>query len=123
LVAIGVCATASATERPKVTFRGTVQEVVMLSHYSGVVRMVHFDPRYVVTIKIESASSEAPEFVVGETVVLAIHSPTQLFSIGADVRGEMFTFSVLRELEDGKPRFSLLEILKEGEPARPSNAG
>lgn len=115
LLAIGVCSTAAAAEPVKVTFRATVQEVVMLSQYSGVVRVVHFDPRYVVTLTIVTASPDAPEFMVGETVALAIHSPTLLFIGDAEVRGKTFTFAARREIDNGKPRFSLLEVVNGGE--------
>jgi hypothetical protein len=113
---------AGAAERNAATFRASVQEIVMLGRYSGPVRVVHFDPRFVITLRIETGSLELPEFVVGETVAFAIHSPTSLFTLEREVAGKTFTFSVVREVENGVPRFSLLEVVRETEADAPPGA-
>lgn len=121
--AISVCGVLLAEDRSRVTFSATVQEVIMLSQYSGPARVVHFDPRFALRVKMEVASPDAPEFVVGETVVFAIHSPAQLFAPAADPNGMTFTFSVLREIADGKPKFRLLQIERQAEEARRTRMG
>jgi len=87
-----------------------VVEVEMLSRYEGVVIPVDFDPRFVLTLRIESASVALEGFEPGVTVAFAIHSPTLLFR-GQPEEGTRYRFLVRRTSAADTTTFSRLEIL------------
>ena len=96
------CRSADEPHVAQVKFGGTVQNLVMLSGYSGKVISVDFDPRYVVAIRIEEADIKRGVFGGAATEAFAIHSPTEFFGLLAPtgeiekVIGRAFDFSIIR---------------------------
>jgi hypothetical protein len=82
-----------AAEVTEIVFRATVEKVENLSRYSGTVIPVHFYPLFVVSLKIEDCEQDIGGKKSGETVVLAIHSPTHLFRL-EDPQGQKFLFTL-----------------------------
>ena len=63
----------------EIRFTAKVTDMVFISHYSGKVLPVYFDPRFVITVEVLSCINTTNVIFPGETVVLAIHSPSRLF--------------------------------------------
>jgi hypothetical protein len=100
--------------RPRVAFAGTVKSIEMLGRRNVAVIPVHFagfrgTPRladgaewapmerlaFGVTVEIDSAGGDDAYFAAGREVVLAIHSPAQLFHAAQeDVVGKRYDFTV-----------------------------
>jgi hypothetical protein len=89
--------------------RATEQAVVPLTSFSGQVTSVDVDPRFALTVHVESVVPAVSNFPEGAVVTLAIHSPTLLFAEEL-TRGTTYNFSVHRTLEGGNPKFSGLTI-------------
>lgn len=92
-----------------IRLRAKVKSVVPLTDFSGVVTPVDVDPRFAVTVQIESATPATTEFNVGAAVTLAIHSPSLLFG-GEPTKGQTYEFLLHRRVEDGKVRFFDLKV-------------
>lgn len=88
----------------EVHLRGTVQDVVMLTDFSGKVIQVDFDPRFALTVRIESVDPAVDSFTTGTVVAFAIHSPALLFGAD-DAKAKTYDFSVRRKIKHGKPRY------------------
>jgi hypothetical protein len=86
-----------------------VQAVVPLPSFSGQVTPVDADPRFALTVHIESAVPAVANFSVGAVVTLAIHSPSRLFA-GDPTIGKIYDFSLGRRVEDGSTRFVGLRL-------------
>ena len=95
----------------EIHLRATVQGVVPLADYSGKVTPVDSDPRFVLTVRIESVAPAVGSFTVGAVVAFAIHSPALLFGEDA-TKGEKYDFSLKREIKQGKTRFFGLKAEK-----------
>ena len=92
-----------------IRLRASVQAVVHLRDFSGEVTPVDFDPRFALSVRIESAVPAVPNFRSGSVVTFAIHSPSLLFS-GDPVKGRTYGFSLVRRVENGKVRFRDLRV-------------
>lgn len=111
-IAIFVCCEAEAQQtNDQIHLRATVQDVVILSSFSGTVTPVDIDPRFALTVRIESVTPAVTNFAAGSVVTFAIHSPARLFA-EEDAKGKAYDFSVRRKTERGKMRFFELEIRK-----------
>ena len=88
----------------EIHMRATVQAVVPLTSFSGQVTSVNVDPRFALTVHVESVIPAVSNFPEGAVVTLAIHSPTLLFA-GEPTRGKTYNFSVHRTLEGGNAKF------------------
>ena len=86
-----------------------MKAVVLLSHFAGKVMPVDFDPRFALTVRIESAVPADTNFTAGAVVTFAIHSPVLLFE-GAAKKGKTYDFWLQREIQDGKKSFFALEV-------------
>lgn len=107
---------AAQSTKDEVHFRATVQDVGLLSHFSGKAILIGFDPRFALTVRIESAAPAVPGFTSGAIVTFGIHSPVMLFGVEGDTtKGKTYDFSVVRTSKKGKIRFSSLQVL--GVPA------
>ena len=95
----------------EIHLRATVQDVVPLADYSGKAAPVDSDPRFVLTVRIESVDPAVGSFTVGAVVAFAIHSPALLFGEDAN-KGEKYDFSLQREIKHGKTRFFGLKAEK-----------
>ncbi len=95
----------------EIHLRATVQDVVPLADFSGKVTLVGFDPRFALTVRIESVDRVVGGFAAGATISLAIHSPALLF--GSDVAtGKTYNFALEREFKHGKARFFGLKVVR-----------
>jgi hypothetical protein len=109
LLACTLGQTQSTTD--EIHLRATVQNVVPLTDFSGKITPVDFDPRFALTVRIESVEPAVGSFTVGAVVAFAIHSPALLFREDA-TKGKTYNFSVQREIKHGKTRFFGLKVEK-----------
>ncbi|HYM78193.1 MAG TPA: hypothetical protein VE377_19620 [Candidatus Dormibacteraeota bacterium] len=93
----------------EIHIRATVQAVVPLTSFSGQATSVDVDPRFALTVHVESVIPAVSNFPEGAVVTLAIHSPTLLFA-GEPTRGKTYNFSVHRTLEGGNTKFLDLTV-------------
>jgi hypothetical protein len=97
--------------RDEIHLRATVQNVVPLTDFSGKITPVDFDPRFALTVRIESVDPAVGSFTVGAVVAFAIHSPALLFGEDA-TNGKTYNFSLQREIKHGKTRYFGLKVEK-----------
>ena len=95
----------------EIHLRATVLNIVPLTDFSGKITQVHFDPRFALTVRIESVDPAVGSFTVGAVVAFAIHSPALLFGEDA-TKGKKYDFSLQREIMFGKTRFFGLKVEK-----------
>ena len=108
ILLLGAFSTAqNSTE--EIHMRATVEEVVPLTTFADQVTAVDVDPRFAMTVHVESVIPAVSNFPEGAVVTLAIHSPTLLFT-GEPTRGKTYNFSVHRTFENGKIRFLGLTV-------------
>ena len=93
----------------KIQLRANVRTIVLISHFSGRVIPVNFDPRFALTVSIESATPSSNVFAPGAVVTFAIHSPSELFQAEPAI-GKAYDFSLYRTTKKGKVRFCCLEL-------------
>jgi hypothetical protein len=93
----------------EIHLRATVQAVVPLTNFSGRITPVDVDPRFALTVRIESVVPAVANFTEGAVVTLAIHSPSLLFA-GESTTGKTYDFSLRRKIENGKVSFFGLRI-------------
>ena len=97
------------SQREEFRLRATVHDVVVLSSFSGTVTPVDADPRFAVTMRVDSITPSLTNFTKGATVIFAVHSLSRLFG-AADAKGKTYDFTLRRETAGGKNRYSSLEI-------------
>lgn len=95
----------------EVRIRATVKVVAPLTSFSGTITPVGVDPRFALTLRIESAAPTVANFGAGAVVTLGIHSPSQLYG-GESPKGKMYDFVLHRTMEGGKLRYFALTALK-----------
>src|SRR5215472_10250694 len=88
----------------EVRLQATVQAIVPLTSFSGTVTPVDIDPRFALTVRIESIVPELKNFSAGTIATCAIHSPTLLFA-GEPTKGRIYDFVLHREIKNGKVKF------------------
>lgn len=93
----------------EIHMRATVQAVVPLTGFSGQVTSVDVDPRFALTVHVESVVPAVSNFPEGAVATLAIHSPTLLFA-GEPTIGKTYNLSFHRRLEDGNTKFLGLTV-------------
>jgi len=108
LVAAGSAGQARSTV-DEIHMRATVQDVVLLAGFSGKVIPVDFDPRFALTVRIESVGPAAANFTAGAVVGFANHSPSLLFGEEAK-KGKTYDFSLQRVIKHGKTRYFGLKV-------------
>ena len=116
ILAMSLCACIPAhpqSASDEVRLQATVQAVVQLTSFSGAITPVDLDPRFALTVRIESATPAITNFRAGRVVTLAIHSPALLFG-GEPTKGKTYDFVLHRRIEDGKVRFYGLKVQKAG---------
>jgi len=97
--------------------RATVQDVIVLQQFTGMIVPAHVDPRFALTLRIESIAPPLAGFGNGSTVTFAIHSPMKLFA-GATPKSKALDFVLWRERVPGKETVFRLELeVKDGQPA------
>lgn len=107
-----------AAEVTTLVFRATVQDVVLMSQYSGTVIPVHHDPRFVVSLKIVEAEQSVGDKKKGEVLAVAIHSPIRLFD-AENPQGQEFRFTIERHFEAGRTSYRNLSAEKPEANKRP----
>lgn len=96
--------------KDEIYLRATVQDVVPLTNFSGEITPVEVDPRFALTVRIESVDPTISSFSAGAVVAFAIHSPALLF--GVDVpKGKTYAFSLRRRAKQGETSFFGLAVL------------
>lgn len=103
------CAVEAPPTKGEVIIRANVQDVVMLADFSGTATPVTFDPRFALTIRIESCRPAITNFAAGSLITFAIHSPSLLFG-AEDAKGKTYDLALHRQIQHGKVRYSGLEI-------------
>lgn len=107
--AVTALAADAIAQREEFSLRAVVQDIVPLSSYSGTVMPVDADPRFAVTVRIESIAPALTSFATGATVTFAVHSPSRLFG-GASAKGKTYDFTLRRVTAEGKIWYSGLEV-------------
>jgi hypothetical protein len=108
---LACCVVEAQTTNSPVFFRATVQDLVMLSNFSGKAIPAAVDPRYAMTVRIESVGSGVTNFTAGAVVIFAIHSPALLFA-GEEAKGKTYDFTLFGKTENGRIRYFDLEKQK-----------
>jgi hypothetical protein len=112
ILLLSVATILAADEKPQrevFRLRATVLDIVLLSRYSGTVMPVGVDPRFAVTMRVESITPSLTKFTKGGPVTFAVHSPSQLFA-AEDAKGKTFDFNLYRDTANGKTTYSNLEV-------------
>lgn len=109
---LSVCAAGKAqSTNDEIHLRAIVQALVPLSSFSGQVTPVDFDPRFALTLHVESAVPAVANFAEGAVITLAIHSPSLLFA-KEPTKGEAYDFVLYRKIQKGKAKFFGLRVRK-----------
>jgi|SRR5450631_40605 len=117
-MSLSACAAGQAQNtNDEIHLRASVQAVVPLTDFSGQVTPVDVDPRFALTVHIESAVPAVANFSAGAVVALAIHSPSLLF-VGESPNGKTYDFALHRTMEGGKARFVGLTCTVVGQDVR-----
>jgi len=90
--------------------RVKIENVVMLTDFKGPAIPIGVDPRFALTLIVESVEPPREILKSGEVVTFAIHSPSLLF-YGEVPTGKTCDFSLLRTTENGKTRLHGLRLL------------
>jgi len=112
ILAMSLCACSAGQAQSvsdEVRLRATVQAIAPLTGFSGAITRVDVDPRFALTVRIESAFPAVAGFGAGAVITFAIHSPSMLF-LGKPTKGKTYDFVLYREVEDGKTRFFGLNV-------------
>jgi len=109
-ISLLVCNSGQAqSTKDQIHLRATVRDVVPLSDFSGKITPVDFDPRFALTVRIESVDPAVGILAAGAVVVFAIHSPALLFRVDATI-GKTYDFSVQRKIDQGKTTYICLKV-------------
>ena len=109
ILALGLSVGHAQNKDDEIHLRATVHSLVFLGDFSGKVIPVHADPRFALTMRIESASPAISNFPAGAVVTFAIHSPSLLLGCKAE-KGKTYDFVLHRKIENGKMRFFGLHL-------------
>jgi hypothetical protein len=107
----------SQSSNDEIRLRATVRAVVPITSFSGTITPVDVDPRFALTVRIESSVPAVADFKAGGVVTLAIHSPSLLF-VGEATNGKTYEFLLHRKIEDGKARFFGLKVQELSTPEK-----
>jgi|ERR1035441_317242 hypothetical protein len=91
--------------KDEIQLRASVKAIVPLQDFSGKVFPVDTDPHFAVTVSVISVVPAIADFNPHAIVTFGIHSPTIVFA-GDAKYGKTYNFSLCRETERGKVRFS-----------------
>ena len=109
-MSLSVCSAGQEQSTSKeIHLRATVRAVSPLASFSGTIIPVDFDPRFALTVRIESAAPANDNFTKGAVVTFAIHSPALLFC-GQRANGKTYVFSLHHTIENGKVTFGGLAV-------------
>jgi hypothetical protein len=95
--------------------RAKVQDVTLLRQFAGTVVETHFDPRYALTLRVESMTPPLATYTNGAIVTFAIHSPSRLFA-GEVPKGKTVDFMLSRQEKAGSAAAWMLEVERTAQP-------
>ena len=87
----------------------------MSTAVAGTTTPVASDPKFALTVRIESAVPAVDSLAEGAVITFAIHSPSLLLA-GEPTKGKIYDFSLLRKIENGKVSFVGLRVVKPQSP-------
>jgi hypothetical protein len=87
-----------------------VEAVTPLTAFSGKVTPVDSDPRFAVTLRIQSTVPVAKELPLAGTVTFGVHSPSLLFA-GDPTVGRSYIFTARQIIKNGRSTFTGLRTL------------
>lgn len=97
-----------------VRLRAKVLAIVPVDGYSGTLVSTSFDPRFAVTLRIESIDPKVAELVPGTITTFGIHSPTLLF-LAEKPKGRSYALCLDRKEVNGKVELTdLAQMAKNG---------
>jgi len=105
------CTLGQAQNNDEIQLHAKVRAIVMLSKFSGRVIRLDVDPRFALTLRVESVTPSIDLFRDGDVVTFAIHSPAELFE-ETPKKGKTYDFVLSRTIENGKVWFCCLELSK-----------
>jgi hypothetical protein len=111
VLTLSLCTGGQSQSTDEIRLGGTVQSVIPLQSFSGTITPVDVDPRFALTMRVESAVPAIVSFKTGAIVTLGIHSPSLLFG-GEPTKGKAYEFLLHRKMEGGKEKFFGLKVLK-----------
>jgi hypothetical protein len=94
----------------QISLRAKVEYITPLRSFIGTVTPVDVDPRYALTLRVESVTGTT-NFAARSVVTFAIHSYSKLFA-GESAKGGSYDFELHRKTEHGKATFSGLRVRK-----------
>ena len=93
-----------------VSFTGTVKDVEPLGNRALTAILVGVDPRFVLTVRVESVMGCGAPLQQDTDAIFAIHSPARLFLMeGKGIVGEQFSFRLRGSREGRETRYVFLE--------------
>lgn len=98
-------------EEERVFFQGRVEELRYLAVYTGKAITTHFDPHFILSIRILKSSPDHAVFSPELIKNFAIHSPTHVFikvESSKDYKGRSYEFSIEKK-RDGRWRKLIAE--------------
>jgi hypothetical protein len=88
----------------------SVKAVTPLATFSGTVMPVHSDPRYALTLRIQSTIPAVKELPSAGTITFGVHSTSLLFT-GDPTVGRSYIFSLHQAIKNGRPTLTGLRTL------------
>jgi hypothetical protein len=108
LMGIAACAqerTALDQQSVLIRLRARVLATVPIDAFNGKLISTSFDPRFAVTLRIQSIDPRVDELVPDAVVTFGIHSPALLFRT-EQTKGRSYGFCLQREVLNGKAEFT-----------------
>ncbi len=109
MILTSFCAAQTRPTDDQTHLRATVQKIVTIPEFTGRIIPVAVDPRFAMTVHVESAVPPSDTFAPGSVVTLGIHSPSLLF-LEDKVEGKTWDFILYRQTENGKTRYWYIEL-------------
>ena len=109
-IALALSKPSQAQDTHEIYLRAAVEAIVPLADFSGSLIRVDPDPRFAMTLQIESVTPVVAGFSKGSAVTFAIHSPALLFA-GEPTTGRAYDFSLGQNVENGKTTFAGLTVI------------
>lgn len=96
--------------------RATVNDITMLQRFKGSAMVAHFDPRFVITLQIDSVTPPLTNYPADTLASFAIHSVAMLFPEYSqqELKGKAFDFVLSRETRGTNSAFTLSRDLGHG---------
>jgi hypothetical protein len=63
-----------------ISFKGIVRRIEFINECREKITLVDIDPKWAISVYIDSVATEKHMLKAGETIIFGIHSPTRLFA-------------------------------------------